>query len=561
MEINPRKMDFDKMKPSKNSNGEIDANQAKSIDSVNNGARYNPAPSFTPPANPSPISNLDQPMASLKKPTELLSEAWELYKARWKTFLGIVVAPVLLMIFAGMIFFVGLWGSGMMDKSFPESFFDNIIAPSVFLVLLFIFFVLIIIIQIWSQAALIYAIKESEDIGIKKAYQKSKSKIKPFFWVSLLVGFIIMGGLVLFFIPAFIFTTRFIFTSPIVIMGGLIPFAIPGIIFAVWFSFATFIVITEDLKGMNAILKSREYVRNYWWAVLWRFLFMYIVLIGVMIVASVALILIPILGNLVSIALTPLIMIYLFLIYNNLRKVKGDFEFRPSAKAKKSFIAVGALGIIAIPLLFGSIVLVSLNNARDNARDAKRFSDLKQIEVEMLMYYNKQGEYPKSLNELNVEYTDPETKEPYEYHQLDNGDDYEVCAVFQNGRQCFSSEDSEDSAWDDKETSEDTIKNRDKQRIFDLYSISKMLKRYEAENGIYPVSRISVKLNENNQITRKIRSANEDIDIPVDPNDPKYYYSYKSPNGKSFEIAARLENLEDKDCEIINNMCIYKISN
>ena len=111
-----------------------------------------------------------------------------------------------------------------------------------------------------------------------------------------------------------------------------------------------------------------------------------------------------------------------------------------------------------------------------------------------------------------------------------------------------------------EETFEDTIKNRDKQRIFDLNSISKILKRYKEENGIYPVSRISVKLNEDNQVTEKIKSANEDVDIPVDPNDPGYYYSYQSASGKSFEIAARLENMEDKDCEIINNMCIYKIS-
>ncbi len=541
MEINPGKIDFNKMKPGKNSNGETSASRAKKIDSVNNGARYNPSPSFTPPANPSPISKLDQPIASLKKPTELLSEAWELYKVRWKTLLGIVVAPVLLMIFAGMIFFVGLWSSGMMDKASPESLFsDNIsLAFSIFAVFLFLFFILIAIIQIWSQVALIYAIKENKDMGIKEAYQKSKNKIKQFFWVSILVGFITMGGFIL--------------------------FAIPGFIFAVWFSFAIFIVITEDLKGMDAVLKSREYVRNYWWAVFWRFLFMYLVMFGIMIVASVGLILIPILGNLVSIALTPLIMIYLFLIYDNLRKVKGDFEFRPSAKAKKSFVAVGVLGIIAIPLLFSSIVLVSLNSAysiKDRQINAAHFAKISQLQTNLEIYYDEEKEYPESLSELDKEFINSETKESYEYHQLNNGEDYEICVELrEKGRQCFSSEDSENSAWDEKETSEDNMKSRDKQRIFDLNSISKMLKRYKEENGIYPVSYTSAKLNENNQVTRKIKSASENMDIPVDPNDPKYYYSYRSANGNSFEIAARLENLEDKDCEIINNMCIYKISN
>ncbi|MEA1936524.1 MAG: hypothetical protein U9N04_00200 [Patescibacteria group bacterium] len=467
MEIDPKKMDFDKMKSGKNLKSDANVNQAGNVDGVDNGVKYNPAPSFTPPANPSPISNPSQPTTSLKKPTELLSEAWGLYKARWKTFLGIIVAPILLMLLAFLVFRIGAFGMGFLDISFSEFSAVNILVYSIGFVLILALFLAIIIIQIWSQVALIYAIKDNEDIGIKKAYQKSKSKIKSFFWASILVGFITMGGFIL--------------------------FTVPGFIFAVWFAFAVFIVITENLKGMDAVLKSREYARGYWWQILWRFLFLYIVMIGVMIVASIVLMLIPILGNLVSIALTPLIMIYMFLIYGNLREIKGNFEFMPSAKAKKSFIAVGVLGIVAIPLLFGLIIITSLNSAKDKVMDAN-------------------NKYEESINSA-------------------------------------------------EESFEDTIKNRDKQRVLDLYSISKMLKRHKEENGIYPVSYTSTKLNENNQVTRKIKSANENADIPVDPNDPSYYYSYKSVNGKSFEIAARLENMEDKDCEIVNNMCIYKISN
>ena len=259
---------------------------------------------------------LSQVAAYLPSPTELLSDAWEMYKAKWKTFLGIVVVPILFMFFAGIIFAVGLWGSGTIDRSSPETLFSGN-TPLVLFILfafIFLFFLFTFIVQIWSQAALVYAIKENGEIGIKEAYQKSKSKIKQFFWVSILVGFITMGG--------------FIF------------FAIPGFIFGVWFSFATFIVITEDLKGMDAILKSREYVRNYWWPVFWRFLFINLVMIGIMIVVSIGSMLIPILGNVVSIILTPIVMIYMFLIYNNLREIKGDFAFEPSVKARKSFIAM-----------------------------------------------------------------------------------------------------------------------------------------------------------------------------------------------------------------------------
>ena len=469
MEIDPKKMDFGRMKPSKNSNGEISANQAKNIDSVNNGAKYNPVP-------PAPAPNSNQPFASLKKPTELLAEAWQLYKTRWKTFLGIVFAPVLFIILALTILGIGIWMLGLANTfksvSLGGNLGDSSISFVFLLLLLLVFISAMIIVQIWSQVALIYAIKDDKDIRIKESYRKGWRKIKQFFWVSILVGFITMGG--------------FIF------------FAVPGFIFSVWFAFATFIVITEDLKGMDAILKSREYVRNYWWAVFWRFLFLCIVVFGFTILVTVATLLLPFLADLVSIALTPLIIIYSFLIYNDLKKVKGDFEFKPSAKAKKSFVAVGVLGILVIPLLFTLIALVSLNDARDKAMDT----------------HNKSNTYEEDANSA-------------------------------------------------EEIFEDTVKSRDKQRILDLNSIFKMLKRYKTENGIYPVSYISVKLNENDQIINKIRSANENADIPTDPKYPKYYYSYQSPDGNGFELSARLEDLDGSGCDFEikrkSGICIYKL--
>lgn len=554
MEIDLKKMDFNKMKSNKNPNGEINTNRAKGIDGINNDARHNPAPSFVPPAISTPAPNSNQPPVSLKKPTELLSEAWELYKARWKTLLGIVVAPMLLTFFIMIIFFIGLGVLGIMEESsLASSLSENIIVLFIFSILFFIFFALVFIIQIWSQVAFIHAIKENKDMGIKKAYQESKGKIKSFFWVSLLTGFIIMGG--------------FIF------------FAIPGFIFAVWFSFATFIVIAEDLKGMNAILKSREYVRNYWWSVLWRFLFMYIVLIGVMIVASIILILIPFLVNLVFLVLTPLMMVYMFLIYKNLKEIKGNFEFQPSAKARKSFVAIGVLGILTMPLLFGSIMLVSLNSARDKAMDAAHFAEISRLQIDLTIYYDEEGEYPESLSELGTGFINPETKEPYEYNQMDDGEDYEICVELkENERECFSSENSASDFYRNesdllrndtnkeeykKEVFENTVKGRDKQRVLDLYSISKMLKQYKAENGIYPVSRTAISLNKDSSVAGKIQSVASDKSIPVDPNDPKYYYSYESSNGKSFELTARLEDIDDSGCDVEikdkSGICIYKL--
>jgi len=52
------------------------------------------------------------------------------------------------------------------------------------------------------------------------------------------------------------------------------------------------------------------------------------------------------------------------------------------------------LVVIAIIGLLATIVLVSLNTARQKARDTKRLSDLKQIQLAVEMYYDANGHYP-----------------------------------------------------------------------------------------------------------------------------------------------------------------------
>ena len=84
-------------------------------------------------------------------------------------------------------------------------------------------------------------------------------------------------------------------------------------------------------------------------------------------------------------------MIYSFLIYNNLRKIKGDFEFKPSLKTKRLFIAVGALGILAVVVMIAGIIFAlyitfsGLDNARSGAMDTARRSDIMQIQTKLLI--------------------------------------------------------------------------------------------------------------------------------------------------------------------------------
>ena len=564
MEIDPKKSEGGNIRSDLNAiEGGYD--REENVESVNENETVS-APFMS---MPSPENSNQAMTASLVGPTKLLSNAWRLYKSRWKTFLGIIIVPILLMFFIFAIFAVGTLVIGILGSLIPQSAIGNMIIFAIGFISLLILFLTIIIIQFWSQAALIFAIKDSaENIGIKESYRRGWRKARSFFWVSILSGFIIMGG--------------YIF------------FIIPGIIFSIWFCLALYIVIAEDLKGMNVLLKSREYIRNYWWPVLWRLLFinLFVYLIIAIFVFFIfciatlcgikpdlnnfeAMVNLPI--NIISFILAPLTVIYPFLIYNNLKKIKGDFEFKPSAKARRSFVIVGLLGFIIIPLLlFSSVVLISLNDARHKAMDVARRSDMAQIKIDLIIYYDEQEEYPKLLDELNTNYVDPKTKKPYEYRQLDSGKDYEVCALFEKGKECFYSEDSfyktpnkydndNDNINDmEEEALSSSIIERDSQRVSDLRLISVMIENYKMKIGSYPLSHTIIKLSGDNSVVRKIK-VYSNTEIPVDPKDPDYYYGYKSLDGESFELTARLENVDDPRCDLeikeSSGICIYKYQN
>ncbi len=61
---------------------------------------------------------------------------------------------------------------------------------------------------------------------------------------------------------------------------------------------------------------------------------------------------------------------------------------------KKGFTLIELLVVIAIIGMLSSVVLASLNTARSKARDARRTSDINQIQKALDFYYDKNGAYP-----------------------------------------------------------------------------------------------------------------------------------------------------------------------
>lgn len=67
-------------------------------------------------------------------------------------------------------------------------------------------------------------------------------------------------------------------------------------------------------------------------------------------------------------------------------------------KKQKGFTLIELLVVIAIIGLLSTLAVVALNNARAKSRDARRISDIKQIQTALELYYNDAGEYPSSIN-------------------------------------------------------------------------------------------------------------------------------------------------------------------
>jgi type II secretion system protein G len=99
-------------------------------------------------------------------------------------------------------------------------------------------------------------------------------------------------------------------------------------------------------------------------------------------------------------------------------------------KKNKGFTLIELLVVIAIIGILSSVVLASLNTARQKSRDAKRIADLKQIQLALELYFDTNRAYPAettsilSLAELAPNYipvipNDP-LNVPYEYAALLN---------------------------------------------------------------------------------------------------------------------------------------------
>jgi len=167
----------------------------------------------------------------------------------------------------------------------------------------------------------------------------------------------------------FLSVTWVTFLQLTAIIGGLLIFFVPAIILAVGFSIVSFVVIFENLKGSDALIKSWNYVKLHWFQVF--LLFLAICLIYLLVSVFIFLILtlaVPktILFSdlflnvyiLISFLLfSPYLIIYSYYLYQDIKEKKSEEAVSSDKQLeKRQRIIFNCLSVIGLGLIIAALI-------------------------------------------------------------------------------------------------------------------------------------------------------------------------------------------------------------
>jgi hypothetical protein len=233
--------------------------------------------------------------------SDLFSKSLEIYKKNFKAIIILMLVPFAITI------------AEYFSKKIEMGIFSFIIA-------------LLSLVSIIIPFAFLMYLENKETMGLKEAVIKVlKKSLIPLFLLNILVGIITTGGFLL--------------------------LIIPGIYMSVALFSAGYFLVLENNKIMDSLSKSWEYSKNNVAKIFWNFFVLGIVSIILSLFGSVFSVFGEAAGE-IGVALVsslfvgPLGLIYGYLIYKNLKEIKGDnLEIKSNNKTKLWLLF--ALGIIA----------------------------------------------------------------------------------------------------------------------------------------------------------------------------------------------------------------------
>jgi len=261
------------------------------------------------PANQAAVE--EEAAGALPPVIDLFSRSWQLYQRRVWTLLGIYLLTVLAPGFlVGILAAVGI---PLVAAAGGE--------PGIGIGLLgFLLILLVAGLVTWGMSGMIVATVDAR-AGIREALKLGWQRFWAFGWMFFLLSFIVAGGFFLLVVPAFIFMT--------------------------WFLFAQYVLVDEDERGMSALLKSREYVRGYFWEVLLRLLVLWVAVFFLTMLLGW----IPWVGTLFQMLLFPFTLLYQFLVFSDIRRARGGrLKFFCTTRQKLTWIGIAALGFLVLPV-------------------------------------------------------------------------------------------------------------------------------------------------------------------------------------------------------------------
>ena len=223
----------------------------------------------------------------MRKPTEYIKESINIFKEKENFIFFAKVMAVLVLVSTSFAYlFSYFFPKDSLDK-FSSGDFSNINMLIIYVLLM----IASVFISIWWNSSLYSAIVSYEKRDIKAVFVNGYKNMGKYFLVSLLSGLAVFGGFIL--------------------------LIVPGIIFAIWFANSLFFVYDKKLGVIASMKESKRIIKGH----AWKYLGTSFVIGMFALIISVAISIIPYLGQFLVSFLTPLFILSYYLIYRDLATV------------------------------------------------------------------------------------------------------------------------------------------------------------------------------------------------------------------------------------------------